>query len=139
MRYCPQCHRLTTGEPLFCNHCGATYDAKLCPARHLNPRNAEVCSQCGSRDLSTPAPRLALWLRPVLFGLSLLPGVLLALVLLMVAIGIINQIATNGQVQVQILVLFLLLALLWFIYIHIPKFIQKALRSLWTSRKKDKH
>ena len=64
---------------------------------------------------------------------------LLALVLLMVAIGIVNQIATNGQVQVQILVLFLLLALLWFIYIHLPNFIQKALRSLWTSRKKDKH
>jgi RNA polymerase subunit RPABC4/transcription elongation factor Spt4 len=139
MRYCPQCHRLTTGEPLYCNHCGATYDVKLCPARHLNPRNAEVCSQCGSRDLSTPAPRLSLWLRPLLFGLSLLPGVLLALLLVLVALGIVDQIATNGQVQIQILILFLLLALLWFLYIHLPKFIQKALGSLWTFRKKDKH
>jgi RNA polymerase subunit RPABC4/transcription elongation factor Spt4 len=139
MRYCPQCHRLTTGEPLYCNHCGATYDAKLCPARHLNPRNAEVCAQCGSRDLSTPAPRLALWLRPVLFGLSLVPGIILALLLVMVAVGIMNGIATSARLQGQLVVVFLLLALLWWIYIHLPKLIQKALRSLWQTKKKDKH
>jgi RNA polymerase subunit RPABC4/transcription elongation factor Spt4 len=139
MRYCPQCHRLTAGEPLFCNHCGATYDAKLCPARHLNPRSAEVCAQCGSRDLSTPAPRLALWLRPVLFGLSLVPGIILALLLVMLAVGIVNGIATNGRLQGQLVVLFILLALLWWIYIHLPKFIQNALRSLWKTKKKDKH
>jgi RNA polymerase subunit RPABC4/transcription elongation factor Spt4 len=139
MRYCPQCHRLTTGDPLYCNHCGATYDAKLCPARHLNPRNAEVCAQCGSRDLSTPAPRLALWLRPVLFGLSLLPGIILALLLIMVAVGILNGIATSARLQGQLVVLFLLLAFLWWIYIHLPKLIQNALRSLWQTKKKDKH
>jgi hypothetical protein len=139
MRYCPQCHRLTTGEPLYCNHCGATYDAKLCPARHLNPRNAEVCAQCGSRDLSVPAPRLALWLRPVLFCLSLVPGIVLALLLVMVAVGIVDGIATYGRLQAQLVVLFIVLALLWWIYIHVPKFIQNALRSLWQTKKKDKH
>jgi RNA polymerase subunit RPABC4/transcription elongation factor Spt4 len=139
MRFCPQCHRLTTGDPLYCNHCGSTYDAKLCPARHLNPRNAEVCAQCGSHDLSTPAPRLPLWLRSVLFTLSLLPGVLLALLLILIAVGILTQIATNGQIQTQLLILFLILSLLWWMYIHLPKFIQKALRSLWPSKRKDKH
>jgi len=138
MRYCPQCHRLTAGDPLYCNHCGATYAAKLCPARHLNPRNAEVCAQCGSRDLSTPAPRLSLWLRPVLFVATLVPGVVLALLLVMVALAILQQIATNGQIQSQLIVLLLLLSLFWFIYIHLPKFIQKALRSLWQTKKKDK-
>ncbi len=139
MRYCPQCHRLTAADPLYCNHCGSTYDAKLCPARHLNPRNAEVCAQCGSRDLSTPAPPLSLWLRPALFVLSLVPGVILALLLVMIGFGILHGIATNGQVQVQLLILFLLLAFLWWIYIHLPNFIQKALRSLWQSKKKDRH
>ena len=139
MRYCPQCRRLTTGEPQYCNHCGATFDAKLCPARHLNPRNAEVCSQCGSRDLSTPAPHLSLWLRPLLFMLSLVPGLILALLLVMVAIGIVNQIATNGQLQAQLVVVLLLLALLWLIYIHVPKFLLKILASLWQTKKKDKH
>jgi len=139
MRYCPQCHRLTAADPLYCSHCGSTYDAKLCPARHLNPRNAEVCAQCGSRDLSTPAPPLPLWLRPLLFILSLAPGVILALLLMMVGFGIVHEIATNSQVQGQLVILFLLLALLWWIYIHLPHFIQKALRSLWPNKKKDKH
>jgi hypothetical protein len=58
MRYCHNCHKVTTGEPLFCHCCGFTYDAKLCTARHINPRWATVCSQCGSRDLTTPAPRV---------------------------------------------------------------------------------
>lgn len=139
MRYCPQCHHLTTGDPLYCNHCGSTYDVKLCPARHLNPRSAEVCSQCGSRDLSTPAPRLPLLLRPVLFLLSLLPGIILALLLVLIAVGIIQRIATNGQVQADLVALLLVFTLLWWIYIHLPKFIQNALRSVWHQRNKDKH
>lgn len=139
MRYCPQCKRLTAGDPLYCHHCGATYDAKICPARHLNPRNAEVCSQCGSRDLSTPAPRLSFWLRPVLFLVALFPGVVLALLLLLVVAAMFQQLATNGQIQAQLIVLLLVLAILWWIYIHLPKFIQKALRSLWSNKKKDKH
>jgi RNA polymerase subunit RPABC4/transcription elongation factor Spt4 len=139
MRYCHQCKRLTAGDPLYCNHCGATYDAKICPARHLNPRNAEVCAQCGSRDLSTPAPHLPLGLRPVLLLLALLPGVLLALLLVLVAAAMFQQVVTNGQIQAQLMILLLLLALLWWIYIHLPKFIQKAFRSLWQSKKKDKH
>ena len=65
MRYCSQCRRLTAGDPLYCNHCGATYDAKLCPARspraksaagrtYVHPR-AEGSSQISSEatDLST--------------------------------------------------------------------------------------
>jgi len=89
--------------------------------------------------LSTPAPRLPPWLRPVLFLLALAPGVLLALLLIMVVLAIFQQIATNGQIQAQLIALLLILAILWFIYIHLPKFVQKALRSLWQSKKKDKH
>src|SRR5690242_17385877 len=118
MRYCSQCRRLTAGEPLYCNHCGATYDAKLCPARHLNPRNAEVCSQCGSRDLSTPAPRLEFWLRPLLFIASLLPGVLLALLLVLVVVAMFQQLLTNTQIQSQLIALLFVLALLWWLYIQ---------------------
>ena len=138
MRFCPQCHKLTSGEPLFCNHCGASYDAKLCPARHLNPRNAEVCSQCGSRDLSTPAPRLSLWLQPMLFAASLLPGLILASLLILVAVAMLRELATNGQIQAQLVALLFILAMLWWLYIHLPRFIQKALRSLWQSKKQDK-
>src|ERR1700704_1751372 len=107
MRFCLNCHRITIGEPLFCNFCAHSFDARLCNARHINPRNAEVCAQCGSRDLSVPAPRLPFWLRPALFLLSLVPGVVLALLLVMVAVALVQEIATNGQLQTQLVILFL--------------------------------
>jgi hypothetical protein len=58
MKYCYACGHTTGGEPLFCNSCGCSYNIKLCPKLHVNPRIAEACSQCGSRDLSTPQPRI---------------------------------------------------------------------------------
>jgi hypothetical protein len=138
MRYCHNCHKTTTGEPLFCHSCGSTYDAKLCPDRHINPRWANVCSQCGSRDLSTPAPRVPIWLAPLLLLASLLPGVVLVLLLVMVVIAIINQVLTNQQIQAQLVVVVLVLALLWWLYLQLPHFIQSLFRSLWRKPKKDK-
>src|ERR1700692_4964781 len=99
MRYCHNCHRVTRGEPLYCHRCGSSFDAKLCPSRHLNPRWAVVCSQCGSRDLSTPAPRLPIWLGPFVFVLTLLPGLVLALLMVLVVIGFINALLTSQQIQ----------------------------------------
>jgi hypothetical protein len=60
MKYCYECGHVTAGEPLFCQFCGHTYDVKLCPRMHANPRFAEVCSQCGSRDFSIPQPKVSL-------------------------------------------------------------------------------
>jgi len=39
MKYCYQCGKLTNGDPAFCNHCGRSYDVKLCPRMHQNPIN----------------------------------------------------------------------------------------------------
>lgn len=58
MKFCYACGHTTGGEPLFCNSCGRSYDVKLCPKLHVNARIAEACSQCGSRDLSTPQPKI---------------------------------------------------------------------------------
>src|SRR5579872_634477 len=102
MRYCHNCHRITTGEPLFCHSCGDTYDAKLCPARHINPRWAQVCSQCGSRDLSTPAPPVPWWLKPLLLTASLVPGVLLLLLLVLAVVGVFREVLTNQAIQGQL-------------------------------------
>ena len=85
MKYCHRCHKITLGEPFFCNFCGASYSVKLCGRLHPNPRSAEACSQCGSRDLSLPQPRIPIILRPLfallrliptLIGLSLVAGAL---------------------------------------------------------------
>ena len=124
---------------MFCHSCGSTYDAKLCPARHNNPRWADVCSQCGSRDLSTPAPRVPFWLAPLLLLASLLPGVVLVLLLVMVVITVVNQVVTNQQIQAQLLVIVLILAPLWWLYLQLPHFIRNMFRSLWRKPKKDKH
>lgn len=139
MRYCHNCHKTTTGEPLFCQFCGFTYNAKLCPAKHINPRWAEVCSQCGSRDLSTPAPRVPFWLAPLLLLGSLLPGVALVLALVLVVLAIARELLTNQQVQAQLLVMVLILALAWWVYLQLPYFIKNIFRSLWRKPKKDKH
>src|ERR1041384_7761271 len=130
MRYCHNCHKTTTGDPLFCHSCGSTYDAKLCPARHINPRWATVCSQCGSRELSTPAPRMPLWLKPLLLAASLLPGLVLVLLLVLAVVAVFHEIATNQAVQGQLLVAILILALLWWLYLQLPHFIQNMFRSL---------
>ena len=139
MRYCHNCHKTTTGEPLFCHSCGSTHDAKLCPGRHINPRWATVCSQCGSRDLSTPAPPVPLWLKPLLLAASLVPGVLLLLLLVLAVLGAINEVLSNQAVQGQLLAAIVILALLWWLYLQLPHFIQNMFRSLWRKPKKDKH
>lgn len=139
MRYCNQCHRFTAGEPLYCNFCGSSYGVKLCPARHINPRSAQICSQCGSRDLSTPAPRLSLLLHPLLYGLSLVPGVFLLLISILFLDGVIHILVTNQQIQLQVLLLGLLLGLLWLAYMQLPEFIRKLFRTIWRKPKKDSH
>jgi len=60
MRRCNDCRRKSPDEALFCRFCAATFDLKLCPHRHPNPRDARYCTQCGSHELSRPhhAPRI---------------------------------------------------------------------------------
>src|SRR5579863_9359147 len=87
MKYCFNCSRMTPGEPLFCNSCGRSYDVKLCPRHHMNPRTAEACSQCGSRDLSTPQPRVPWWTPIVEHLLSIVPGAFLGLATIVVTVS----------------------------------------------------
>lgn len=85
MKYCYHCDRVTVGEPLFCNFCGRSYDAKLCPKLHANPRGTHTCSQCGSTELSTPQPRVSIWVKVLLSSIT----VLVKLLIIVVSIGLI--------------------------------------------------
>jgi RNA polymerase subunit RPABC4/transcription elongation factor Spt4 len=76
MKYCHQCHKLTLGEPVFCNFCGSSYAVKLCGRLHSNPRSAQACSQCGSRDFSTPQPKIPIIFRPFVALLHVAPGII---------------------------------------------------------------
>ena len=139
MRYCNQCHRITPGEPMFCNFCGRSYDFKLCPSRHPNPRNAEVCNQCGSRELSTPHPRVPLWLVPMVALLSVLPGLLLAGVTVLFLIALVNALVHSPQALFQLMLIGLMISFLWYLYMHLPAFLRRFLSPLFHRSKRDDH
>jgi RNA polymerase subunit RPABC4/transcription elongation factor Spt4 len=139
MRHCHQCHRITPGEPLFCNSCGRSYNLKLCPHRHPNPRSAEVCSQCGSRDLSTPHPNVPLWLAPLVALLSVLPGLLLFSVTVLFLIGFVNALLSNQQLLFQFMLVGLMLAFLWYLYMHLPAFLRRFISRLFRRSHRDDH
>jgi hypothetical protein len=139
MRYCNQCHRITPGEPLFCNFCGRSYDFKLCPHRHPNPRNAEICSQCGSRELSTPHPRIPLWLAPLVALLSAFPGILLLGVTILFFFALISVLVSNQQLLFQAMLAGLMLAFLWYLYMHLPAFLRRFISRLFHRSHQDDH
>ena len=139
MRYCNQCHRMTAGEPLYCNFCGRSYDLKLCPHRHPNPRNAEICSECGSRDLSTPHPRVSLFLAGLINVLIKLPGLLLVAVSVLFVFGLIQALLSNQQLLFQAVIAGLMLAFLWYLYMHLPGFLRRFLIRLFKRSNRDDH
>jgi hypothetical protein len=133
MRFCFQCGKMTAGEPLYCGTCGRTYDVKLCPRAHVNPRGAEVCSKCGSRELSTPQPKIPMSLRL----LALLIRLGLGLLLFYASLSLVVDLLRTREVQ-QVLVVFgMLLSGLWWIWSKLPDWFQEAIRSFWKNRRQN--
>jgi len=116
MRYCWSCKRLTVGKPLFCNHCGKSYDVKYCPRLHENPRGAQACSQCGSRDLSLPQRHVPWW-RKVTIMLFNLSGVTLLILTVLYGVYMGFQVLSDPYGLLRPMLLGLLLALLWLLYV----------------------
>jgi hypothetical protein len=130
MKFCYYCGHLTPGEPLFCNSCGRTYDRKLCSARHPNPRSAEVCSQCGSRDFSTPQPRVPLWTRCFAFLLRIVIAVLLVYLAVAFLIAIAKGLLASPQACNALLCLGILAALLYWIWDQLPRWMRKLIHRM---------
>ena len=137
MRFCNQCHRITPGEPLFCNFCGRSYDSKLCPHRHPNPRNAEICSQCGSRELSTPAPRTSFLMLLLVKLLTVLPGVVLVLVSVAFVFGLIRTLLMDQALMFQAVIAGLMLAFVWYLSSHLPHFLRRLISKLFKRSNQD--
>lgn len=132
MKYCYQCGKLTAGEALYCGTCGRTYDVKLCPRHHVNPRGAEVCSQCGSRELSTPQPRIPMSLRL----LALLSRLGLGLLLFYATLCLVIALVSSPQIQRALVAFGMLLSILWWLWSKLPDWFQEAIRSFWVSRRR---
>jgi len=136
MKYCYNCNRITPGEPLFCNFCGRSYNVKLCPRMHPNPRSAEACSQCGSRDLSTPQPRVPLWAPVLQFFLSLIPGFILTVLSILSVALVIRAIRQSPRALTSLVFLLLALGVFWWIWSRIPQWFRKAIYKM-LKRKRD--
>lgn len=135
MRYCFSCRRLTAGAPLFCSHCGNTYDVRLCPRLHVSPRTARVCSQCGSHDLSTPQPRRSLISHAAYALLARLPGIVLLLLSIWLLLAFVSQLLTNQQVQAELFALLLMLGVGWWAYTQLPAPIRQGVSRLVRRRR----
>jgi hypothetical protein len=133
MKYCYQCGRVTPGEPLFCNSCGRSYDVKLCPRHHPNPRSADVCSQCGSRELSTPQPRVSLWWKV----LQVVVQIILGVVLVYVSLALLGTLLRTPVVQGSLVVLGILIGLLWWLWSELPEWFRKLIRKSYRRKERD--
>jgi DNA-directed RNA polymerase subunit RPC12/RpoP len=121
---------MTAGEALFCNKCGRSYDVKLCPRLHQNSRGAEVCSKCGSRELSTPQPKIPLSWRL----LALVARLALGLMLFYASLSLVIALLRSPEVQRTLVALGLLLGCLWWVWTKLPDWFQEALRALWVKK-----
>ena len=117
---------------MFCTSCGRSFDVRLCPRLHVNPRGAQVCAQCGSRDLSQPQQRGSWLSRLSSWGLSWLSGAVLMLLSIALFVAFLEEVLTNQQVQGELIGLLMLLAVGWWIYMQIPgpikRVVQRGLR-----------
>ncbi len=136
MKYFFNCNRITAGEqPLFCNFCVCSYDVKLCPRRHINPRTAEACSQCGSRDLSTPQPRRPLWAPLLGFVLSAVPGVFLTSASIVFALAITSAVLQRPDMIVALMLLAIPFGILWAMWSEIPAWFRRWIYRLLKRRR----
>jgi hypothetical protein len=138
MKYCFQCGRTTAGEPLFCNFCGRSFDVKLCPRLHPNPRIAKVCSQCGSRELSEPQPRVSFWWHLLGYHVRILAGTALVYLSLSFLVALVHAFLASPQLQAGMVALAFLIAGLWFLWSMLPEWMRKLVRRL-VQRKERKH
>ena len=131
LTYCYNCGKFTGGKPLFCGTCGRSFDVKLCPRLHQNPRGAEVCSQCGSRELSTPQPKIPMSWRL----LALLARLGLGLLLFYASLSLVIALLHCPAFQQLLVFLGFILCGLWWLYSKLPDWLQQFIRNLWNKRK----
>ena len=134
MKYCYECGHTTIGTPLFCNFCGRSYDVKLCRRLHVNPRSAEACSHCGSRNLSLPQPRVPVLWRLLAITVLVLTGAFLAAISLPIAIQVQKQLVAHRELPNGLLMRGLVLVLLWGLWSILPDCFRIIIRRLLKKR-----
>ena len=134
MKYCHSCHRLSAGDPPFCNSCSSSFNVRLCPRQHINSRSATACSQCGSKDLSQPAPKIPILFRLLLPLLRLMPGIIL-LGSLIIFFGVFaKKLLEDPNHLLPLMCIGFLLSALLALWVMLPSIGRKSIRSLFKGR-----
>lgn len=140
MKHCYECGRMTPGDPLYCNFCGRSYDVKLCPRHHPNPRIAEMCSQCGSRDLSTPQPKVSVWWRILEWLTRMFVGAFLVFLSMALLFELLKVVLQSPEGKAAVFMLAILLGVLWWLWTLLPDWFRKLVkRSFERRRQRDEH
>lgn len=132
MKFCYQCGKATAGDPPFCSKCGRSYNVRLCPRMHRNSRFSTACSQCGSRELSEPQPRVAIWWNVLEFLIKAGFGLFVFYVVLVALIDLLQR----PQFQAGVLVVSVLVGLLIWAWLQLPEWFRKF---VWRSRNRKEH
>lgn len=142
MRRCTSCFRFHPGTPTFCSYCGRSFDVRICSRGHRNPRSVQFCAECGSSDLSTPAPPASFLHHLSGFVLYLFSGVAIGLFLVAAVLGVVYSIDWSA-LSGPFVMLMLMLALLYWTTTLLPGPVKKlgkaAGRQVMRSIRKDKH
>lgn len=136
-KYCYGCNRTTFGEPLYCNFCGRTYSVKVCPRKHLNPRYAGACSQCGSRDLSTPQPKVPWWVPHAEFLVTWIPGSALVILSAAVIAFVLPKFEVGNEMFLAFVIVLFPLGILWALWSEIPRWYRTAIYRMLQRRSGD--
>ena len=119
MKRCRTCLHVTAGDPTFCPACGGSYDKRICPKGHANPRSNNVCGECGSRELSHAQPRRRLSLAAGFGTIKLLIGVALLAGTIVFAIAFAVALIRDPTQLLGWLLIGLGLALCWLAFVSI--------------------
>src|SRR5215470_5628912 len=135
MKYCYHCGRVSAGDPFFCNTCGRSFDKKLCPRLHPNPRSAEICSRCGSRELSTPQPKVSFGWRVLEWLTKMALGAVLMLLGMFLVYEFIAEALGSPVVQGGLVLIVLLFTVLVWTWGKLPEFFRKFIRNQLRKRR----
>jgi|ERR1051326_5600285 hypothetical protein len=113
MRRCTNCFRFHPGSPTHCSQCGRTFNVRICSRGHVNHRNVQFCTQCGSADLSTPAPPASLTQRLGALTLYVFSGLTAIVVGLTGVLALLDLISTDVILVPLAKLLFMLGLLYW--------------------------
>ncbi len=142
MRRCTSCFRFHPGTPTFCAYCGRSFDVRICSRGHRNPRGVQFCAECGSADLSTPAPSASFLHHLSGFVLYLFSALTIALIVIAVVLAVLYSIDWSALTP-SLVALVLMLAFLYWTTTLLPGPIRKlgkaAGRQVMKSVRKNKH